>query len=93
MLGHLNALILNVWTIGGSFSNISIRDSFCAFFSRLCHASLKVYVQMNYLLSRNNPSEEVAVLKKYPDKSPINQSVNQSINQSINQSEFIRINK
>ena len=70
LLGHLNTLILNVWTIGGGFSNISIRDSFCAFFARLCHASVKIYVQMNYLFSRSSPSKEAAVLKNYPDKCP-----------------------
>lgn len=70
LLEYLSTLILNVWTIGGGFSNISIRGFFCAFFARLCHASVKVYVQMNYLFSRSNPSKEAAVLKKYPDKCP-----------------------
>ena len=70
LLGHLSTLFLNVLTIGGGFSNISIRGSFCAFFTRLCHASVKVYVQMNYLFSRSSPSKEAAVLKKYPEKCP-----------------------
>lgn len=70
LLGHLSTLFLNVLTIGGVFSYLSIRGSFCAFFARLCHASVKVYVQMNYLFSRNSPSKEAAVLKKYPDKCP-----------------------
>ena len=63
LLGHLSTLFLNVLTIGGGFSNISVRGSFCAFFARLCHASVKVYVQMNYLFSRSSPSKEAAVWK------------------------------
>ena len=70
LLGHLSTLFLNDLTIGGGFSNIAIRGSFCAFFARLCHASVKVYVQMNYLFSRSSPSKEAAVLKKYPEKCP-----------------------
>ena len=39
-------------------------------FFRRCHASVKVYVQRRNLFSRNKPSKEVAVLKKYPNKCP-----------------------
>ena len=59
MLGSLNTLILNVWKLGG---NISVKGSFYAFFSRLYHAPVKVYVQEKYLLSRNSLCKEVAVL-------------------------------
>ena len=68
MLGSLNTLILNVWTYGG---NISARGSFYAFFSRPNHASVEVHVQENYLFSRNSLSKEVALLKEYPNKCPI----------------------
>ena len=68
MLGSLNTLILNVWKYGG---NISARGSFYAFFSRPNHASVEVHVQENYLFSRNSLSKEVALLKEYPNKCPI----------------------
>ena len=67
MLGSLNTLILNVWTLGG---NISAGGSFYAFFSRPNHASAKVHVQENYLFSRNSLSKEVALLKECPNKCP-----------------------